>query len=235
MTDPYSNQPPYQGGSGPGGAYTPTQDQNPYGAQNAYGQQQNPYGQAPQNPYGQAPQNPYGNGGGYGPAPKRARKPVLLYIRLGVLAIVLIGGGISWAVNNAHKSHRDSSGAISKGGNLDAVDLHAGDCYEQPSDSSVPFDSIKAIPCTQPHNAQVFYRFAYPGATSVAPTDDELTTNAQPRCENAAKTGVDQTKLPQDAEPSMLYANSSTWSHGYHDITCVYESNTDYTGSIVKS
>jgi hypothetical protein len=237
MTDPYSNQPPYQGGSGPGGAYAPTQDQAPHGAQNAYGQQQNPYGQAPQNPYGQAPQNPYGSGGagGYGPAPKRKRGPVLLYIRLGVFVLVLIVGGISWAVSNAHKSKRDSGGTISKAGNLDAVSLHAGDCYEKPTDPSVPFSSVKAIPCTQPHNAQAFYSFTYPGATSVAPTDDELTSTAQPQCENAAKTKVDQSKLPQNAQPSMLFADDSTWSQGYHDITCVFENDSDYTGSFIKS
>ena len=211
----------------------------PYGAQ-----AQNPYGQAPQNPYGQQqnpysqpPQNPYGNGGAgnYGPAPRKARKPVLLYIRLGVFAVVLIVGGIGALVANAHKSHRDASGAISKGGKLDAVSLRAGDCYEKPTDAAAGFDSVKAIPCTQPHNAQAFYVFTYPGATSVAPSDDDLTTNAQPQCESAAKTKVDQSKLPQNAQPSMLFADSSTWSQGYHDITCVYENDTDFTGSIIKS
>lgn len=230
MTEPQTNQSPYQGISGPGGNYAPVQDQTPYGAQN-------PYGQAPQNPYGQPPQNPYGNGGAgnYGPPPKKSRKPVLLYVRLAVVAVMVVGGGISDLVNNAHKSHRDSSGAISKGGNLDAVSLRAGDCYERPTAAAAGFDSVKAIPCTQPHNAQAFYVFTYPGATSAAPTDDDLTTNAQPQCENAAKTKVDQTKLPQNAQPSMLYADNSTWAQGYHDITCVYENDTDFTGSIMKS
>ncbi|MEZ0114022.1 hypothetical protein ABH920_008056 [Catenulispora sp. EB89] len=237
MTEPQTNQPPYQGISGPGGSYAPVQDQMPYGAQpqNPYGQQ-NPHGQQ-QNPYAQAPQNPYGNGGpaNYGPAPKRKRRPILLYVRLGVVAVIVIGGGISYLVNNAHKSHRDASGTISKAGTLDAVSLHAGDCYEKPTDAATGFASVKAIPCTQPHDAQAFYSFTYPGATSVAPTDDELTTNAQPLCESAAKTKVDESKLPQNAQPSMLFADDSTWAQGYHDITCVYENDTDYTGSIIKS
>jgi hypothetical protein len=243
MTEPQPNQSPYQGISGPGGSYAPVQDQVPYGAQNPYGQQPqhgeaNPYAQQPsQNPYGQPPQNPYGTpgSGNYGPAPKRKRRPILLYIRLGVLVVVLIGGGISWMVTSAHKSHRDGSGTISKGGNLDAVSLRAGDCYEKPTDTAVSFASVKAIPCTQPHDAQAFYSFTFPGATSVGPTDDQLTTTAQPLCESAAKTKVDQSKLPQDAQPSMLYADDSTWAQGYHDITCVYENDADYTGSIIKS
>lgn len=236
MTEPQSNQSPYQGISGPGGSSAPVQDQVPGGAQNPYGQQQNPYGQQ-QNPYAQ-PQNPYGNGNGggsYGPTPKRRRGPVFLYIRAGIFVVVLIVGGISWLVSNSHKSHRDSSGSISKSGNLDAVSLRSGDCYEKPTDASVGFDSVKAIPCTQPHNAQAFYSFTYPNATSVAPSDDDLTANAQPLCESAAKDKVDQSKLPQNAQPSMLFADESTWSQGYHDITCVYENDTDFTGSILKS
>jgi|GEM_PF-3052255 len=202
----------------------------PYGAQN-------PYGQAPQNPYGQTPQNPYGNGGAgnYGPPPKKSRKPVLLYVRLAVVAVIVVGGGISYLVNNAHKSHRDSSGSISKGGKLDAVSLRVGDCFEKPTDAAAGFDSVKAIPCTQPHDAQVFYSFTYPGATSTAPSDNDLSTTAEPLCDSAAKTKVDESKLPQDAQSGMLYADSDTWSKGYHDITCAYQSDTDFTGSIMKS
>jgi len=33
----------------------------------------------------------------------------------------------------------------------------------------------------------------------------------------------------------MLFADNSTWAQGYHDITCVYENDTDFTGSILKS
>lgn len=222
MTEPQTNQSPYQGISGPGGNYAPTQDQNPYGAQN---------------PYGQAPQNPYGNGGAgnYGPPPGKKRKPVMLYIRLGILVVVLIGAGISWAITKSHESHRGSDGAISKGGKLDAFSLRAGDCYETPTDTMASFDSVKAIPCTQPHDAQVYYVFTYPGATSVAPTDDEMTANAQPQCEDAAKTKVDDTKVPENADESILHADDSTWAQGYHDITCVIENDTDFTGSVVKS
>ncbi|WP_194926475.1 septum formation family protein [Catenulispora pinisilvae] len=254
MTEPNSNQQPYQGIPGSGGPHAPVQDQVPYGAQSPYGQQQPQYGGAnpyaaqqptqnsygagqPQNPYGQGPQNPYGDGSPYGalgPAPRRKRRPVLLYIRLGVLVVILIGGGVSWLITNSHKAHRDAGGSISKSGNVDAIQLRAGDCYEKPSDLTVAFSSIKAVPCTQPHDSQAFFSFTYPGATSVLPGDDDMKTNAEPRCEAAAKTAVDATKVPDNANLMLMFADDSTWSKGHHDILCAFENDSDYTGSLMK-
>ena len=84
---------------------------------------------------------------------------------------------------------------------------------------------------TQPHNAQAFYSFIYPGATSVAPTDDELKTNVQPQCKDAAKTKVDESKLPQNAHDQ--HAVSRTTARGRRATTtssaCI-ENDTDFSG-----
>jgi hypothetical protein len=244
---PVQDQVPY-------GAQSPygQQQQPQYAGASPYAQQQptqSSYSQAPQSPYGtgngaapgygQAPQNPYGNGAGdaagLGPAPRRKRRPIYLYVRAGVLVVGLAVGGISWLVSNSHKANRDSGGTISKSGTLDAISLRAGDCYEKPGDPSIAFSSIKAIPCTQPHDAQAFSSFTYPGATSVLPSDSDMQTNAEPQCETAAKTKVDESKVPQNANLMLIFADDHTWSLGYHDILCTFENDRDYTGSITKN
>jgi hypothetical protein len=261
MTEPQSNQQPYQGIPGSGGQYPQqgqapypqaVQDQAPYGAQNPYGQQQpqyggaNPYAQQqqapygqppqgpqnPQNPYAQPGQNPYGTPG---PAPKRRRGATLLYVRLGVLVVVLIIGGVSWLITEHKKAGRDANGDINKQGNLDAFSIKVNDCYEKPTDASAGFSSVKAIPCDQPHNAQVFFQFTFPNATSVAPTDEELKSTADPQCTTAAGTKVDQNKAPQNAMMNYLVPDNTAWGKGHHDILCVIENDTDFTGTVVKS
>jgi hypothetical protein len=257
MSEPQSNQQPYQGIPGPGGQYPqpqnqvpynqqPTQvaDQVPYGGQNPYGQQQPQYGganpypqQQPQSPYGQPPQSPYGapGQGNYGPPPKKRRGATMLYIRLGVLVVVLIIGGVSWAITNAHKANRDSSGNINKQGNLDAFSIKVNDCYEKPTDALTGFSSVKAIPCDQPHNAQVFFSFTFPNATSTAPTDDQLKSTVDPQCTTAAGTKVDQNKAPQNAMMNYLVPDDTAWGQGHHEILCVIENDSDFTGNVVKS
>lgn len=240
MTQQPNQQQPYAGAPG-------QQDQIPYGAQqpqyggqqqaqNPYAQApQNPYGQQPQNPYGQQPQNPYGTGGpaNYGPPPKKRNN--LMIIRLVVVVGVLALAGGGWAYNNAHKAKRGSDGTVNKTGNLDAFSIKVGDCYEKPKDALSGFDSVKAIPCNQPHNAQVYYSFVFPNAGSTAPTDTELSATVDPQCTDAAKTKVDETKAPQDAMMNYLVPDSTAWGKGHHDILCVIENETDFSTTVLKS
>lgn len=231
MTQQPTNQPPYAGVPGPEGY--PQQDQipgqNPYGQQPQYGAQ-NPYGQGqPQNPYGTP-----GGPGGYGPPPKKKTNKLLI-IRLVVLVGVLGLGAGGWAYNNAQKAKRGSDGAVSVTGDLDAFKIKVNDCYEKPKDALTGFDSVKAIPCDQPHTAQVYFSFAYPDATSVAPSDDQLKAVVDPQCTDSAKTKVDESKVPQDAMMNYLIPDDRAWKSGHHDILCVVENETDFSGTVVKS
>ena len=243
MTDQQSHQQPYAGA--PGAGY-PQQDQIPYGAQQgSYGQApsqspygqaaQNPYAQAPQNPYGQAPANPYGQApqNPYGPPPKKARLKAALVVR-GVIGVVVLGLAVGgYIVKKHNEAGRDDSGNISSKGDVDAFNIHAGDCFKDPGVSS-DISSVTGIPCTQPHTAQVVSSFVYPGATDVRPLDSDLQANANPLCDQAVKDKVDESKVPQDAEQSLLVPQGRAWSKGHHDILCIVTSNTEFTGTILK-
>ena len=225
MTQQPNQQQPYAGAPGP-------QDQIPYGAQ----QPQSPYAQAPQNPYGQQPQNPYGAGGpaNYGPPPKSKRNNLLI-VRA-VVGLVVAGLAVGgYLVKKHNDADRDSSGNISKTGDLDAFSIKVGDCYEKPKDALAGFDSVKAIPCSQPHNAQVYFSFVFPNAGKTAPTDSELSATVDPQCTDAAKTKVDETKAPQDAMMNYLVPDSTAWGKGHHDILCVIENETDFSTTVLKS
>jgi hypothetical protein len=255
MTEPQSNQQPYQGIPGPGGQYPQAQgqvpfsqqqtqvaDQVPSAGQTPYGQQQPQYGganpyaqQQPQSPYGQPAQNPYGAPGqaNYGPPPKKKRNTLLL-VRVGVLLVV---GGLAlggYLLKKHNDAGRDASGSISKKGDLDAFSIKVNDCYEKPTDALTGFSSVKAIPCDQPHNAQVYFSFTYPNATSTAPTDDQLKSTVDPQCTTAAGTKVDQAKAPQNAMMNYLIPDDTAWGQGHHEILCVIENDTDFTGTIIK-
>lgn len=231
MTEPQTNQPPYQGISGPGGNYAPVQDQMPYGAQaqNPYGQApqspygqppQNPYGQAPQNPYGQPPQNPYGVGSpqNFGPAPKPKRKFTFLRVRLIVLVVVLAIGGIGAVVKNMHKADRNSNGDISKKGTLDAISLKVGDCFQDP-DSKTSISSVTAVPCAQGHTSQIFATVPFPNPPALAPSGQEVKDAVQDACDQAAQNKLDQSKTPQDARLEYFWSQGADWSSN-HNVMC---------------
>jgi hypothetical protein len=228
VTEPHPRQPPW-GISGPADAYPQVRDQVPYGAQNPYGHPaqppQYPYDQGPppQYPGGPAPQNPYG------PPRRGSRRPVIFTVPF---ALLIVAGAAGLLVLLHHLGSAPASKLPQ--GTIDVTSLRPGDCFEKPLNPSVPFSSLKAVSCTSPHNAQAFYSFTYPGARSGLPSDDELKADAEPRCADAADTRIDQARLPQNARPGLIFADDGMWAQGYHAITCVYENDTDFTGSFVK-
>ena len=66
---------------------------------------------------------------------------------------------------------RDGAGAIVEAGDLQAIQARVGDCYEDP-DGSGGNGTLAAVPCTAPHDREVFHRFElvgddYPGEAAV--------------------------------------------------------------------
>lgn len=238
MTD-QQHQQPYAGG--PGGQAP--QGQIPYGAQQgSYGQAQppqNPYGQQPQNPYGQPgqPQNPYGlpTAPNYGPPPKKVRRNYGMIARIvgGVAVLGLVGGG--YLINEHNKAGRSSDGSIDKKGDLGAFSLKTGDCFENPKDASVGFSSVKAVPCAEPHDSQVYFSFTYPNPPASLPLDSEMQAIVSPKCKDARDKVLDQDKVPEDAEAGIITSDSRAWSAGRHEIQCIVHNPTDFTGSLVKA
>jgi len=68
---------------------------------------------------------------------------------------------------------RDSTGAIVEGGGVGAFVVRTGDCLNTPEVGLV--QSVEGVPCSQPHDAEVYLKFdlagtSYPGAASVEET-----------------------------------------------------------------
>lgn len=58
---------------------------------------------------------------------------------------------------------RDETGAIVEGGGLGAFVIQNGDCINLPSESLV--ESVEAMPCSQPHDAEAYAIFDITGTT----------------------------------------------------------------------
>ena len=146
-----------------------------------------------------------------------------------VLAIVaVIAVGVGGATRSA------STGKIVSRGHLPAFSLATGDCFNNPAGAR-SVTSVTAIPCTQPHNAQVFAQFkltgsdfSYPGATAVVRL-------ASDGCH--ARTGsVSKAKTTSAMTIRILFPQENGWIIGRRTVSCLIVNPTaDLTSSLLNS
>ncbi|GAB3281082.1 hypothetical protein GCM10027589_08180 [Actinocorallia lasiicapitis] len=181
---PSGNQPPSfdpYGQQQPASPYG--QPQQPYG-QPQPGAYQQPapggFGAPPPAPGaypGQAPPpypggDPFAQPGGFPPGPPPRHRPNkalrgllsiggtigLIVVLAGVRGAFSGGGDNDLRDDKAPSNALKPSSEITKAGDLDAKELRLGDCYKEQlkvGAGEESIDTLKAIPCTQAHNAQV--------------------------------------------------------------------------------
>ena len=76
-----------------------------------------------------------------------------------ILAVAAFGGAGAFDDNTV----RDDSGAIVEGGGLGAFALQIGDCFNIPEQELI--QSLEAVPCSEPHDAETYAAFDQPGTT----------------------------------------------------------------------
>lgn len=198
------------------GAYSsPGVQQAPgaYPASNAY--------QAPGTP-GAIP--PYAPGGQYpaypGPAPRVNRIPSRLAVRLiSVGAVIVVAIVIAIVSNLNHASRSSATGQITQQGSLSVFDLEVGDCFNNPTDAMANgVDSVKAIPCTQSHDSQIFAKFdlaagTYPGKAAV---DDQAGKGCDARIGSLNKD-----VMTDSMDERFLVPEEDGWLHGDRTVSCL--------------
>src|SRR3954451_22993865 len=99
---------------------------------------------------------------------RRGRGMAVAGVVLG--SLWLIGVVTAVAIAESHKASRDSTGAVATAGDVSSTDLRLGDCLASFDDGT--FETVKLLPCMQPHGAEVYATFdltgrGYPGESQV--------------------------------------------------------------------
>jgi hypothetical protein len=165
------------------------------------------------------PHPPAANGGGSRSGVGRGIATGLV-VRLTVAAVLLGAGAIYGYLTNAR---RDDSGAIAGAGKVGATELSVGDCLDWPPDDQVEFESVRAIPCTEEHDAEVVAVVFHPAeAGSAYPGDDSVFGWAEEPCASGFLAYIG---LTYEEEPSLgmsaFTPTETGWSQDDRTIFCV--------------
>lgn len=73
---------------------------------------------------------------------------------------------------------RDSDGSIIEAGDISVFELRVGDCFDDPEDLSTQVETVRAVPCAEPHDNEIYHAFdladgPYPGVNAIDEEADE--------------------------------------------------------------
>ncbi len=105
-------------------------------------------------------------------------------LTLTAASLLLAGCGSS----TADDTTRDSAGAIVSGGEVGAFAIKVGDCLQGGVTGEI--DSANGVPCTEPHQNEVYYSFTLPEGDGSYPGAEAISTQADQGCLDAFQTFV---------------------------------------------
>jgi hypothetical protein len=99
--------------------------------------------------------------------------------------------------------------------------LRPGQCFQNPpaSQTVLGVTYVTVVPCSKPHNAQVFVQFTATGTSY--PGVESLKRQADTGCHARVKKNVQPSKIKNSMTLHYLYPLQSSWTSGHKDITCL--------------
>ncbi len=189
-----------------------------------------PAPQAWPGPYPTGPAGPPPPAGGTtAPGPRRGRRRLLLL--LAVVAIAIIG----YAVGGDGSSPPRTPGIeVPEPTALSPLDLQAGDCYNAaplPADGSdARINSVEAVPCTDPHTAQVVAKLDYAGQDYT----EVVETRAAADCAAEIPAGVRPEVLADPAYSfGQIHPDPLAWTR-VTSVACIVVSGAPTAGSALS-
>ena len=154
-----------------------------------------------------------------GTPPPEASGPVPLWRRLPIgwiIVVVLIGGAAigGWYFN----AGRSSTGELTKSGDLQAVDLRVGDCFDLKDPSADEVNDVTAGPCTKEHEFEMFFVGAL--AEGEYPADDVFDTYVSDNCNPAFQSYVGTAYDTSELDIYWLVPTDDAWRAGDRTVQC---------------
>ena len=113
---------------------------------------------------------------------------------------------------------RDPSGNVTREGNISVNDLRIGDCLKSVRESST-LATLPAVPCSQPHQGEVFGEFDLTGSSY--PGEAAIDSAAQDQCDAKLTSYAAAKNVDEVQDLYYIYPRESDWRRGSRKVTCV--------------
>jgi len=138
--------------------------------------------------------------------------------------------------SGSSSSSGSGNGGTSGGSKTGVFALRTGQCFQNPAASLaiLGITSVAAVPCTTPHDAQVFAEF--PATGNKYPGRNDLKSQAGQGCRARISASVTSSKITSSMTLRFLYPLTDSWSEGHRTITClIVDAKPDLTSSLLRA
>ncbi len=149
-----------------------------------------------------------------------------IWIMLIILAI--IGANTGKAIRSS------TTGLITHSGRINVFSLDVGDCFNNPAGAQT-VNTVTAIPCDQPHNAQIYAKFKLTGSDSSYPGAAAVAQMSRDGC-NARIGSINKSMTNSAMTIRILLPEEAAWLSGRRTVSCmVVNPKADLTSSLLDS
>ena len=139
----------------------------------------------------------------------------------------------AYLVNSVMQADRDETGAIIGEGAVGAFEMRVGDCFDDGSTfTSNEVDSVPGVPCSQPHDNEVYAVF---DVTAASFPGEAIAEMAHEGCLERFETFVGKDYESSSLDIATLYPSQESWQRqNDREVICaVYDMEAEkLTGSV---
>lgn len=148
-------------------------------------------------------------------------------------AAALIALAALTACSSSSPVRDDDTGEVTEGGSADVFTVHVGDCFNDTSESEV--SELPLVPCSEPHDNEVFYEFDLPDGDY--PGDTAIETATTTECDPVFATFIGTAYEDSELAYSWLSPTEESWDQvGDRAVQCVvYDPSGQTTGTLKGS
>lgn len=121
------------------------------------------------------------------------------------------------AVGYFTTARRGDDGALAAAGTLSVTDLRVGDCFN--TDGETEIADVDGVPCTEPHNYEVFAVHTYDGALPL--TDASSEAVFRDLCEGDFEAYVGAPYATSAIYGSMISPSEESYADGDREYVCI--------------
>lgn len=197
----------------------------------------------PRGPQGPRGARPGPGRPGQGRPGGRRKRVLIAGAALAVLVIaavlyIVMQGSPKPPAPSATGTHSPAPTPTASGNNqlTNVFSLQAGQCFQNPpaSQTVLGITYVAVVPCTTPHNAQVFVQF--PATGTSYPGSSALRQQSDTGCHKQISKTVQKSKISNSMTLRYLYPLPSSWADGHRMITClIVDAKPDLKTSLLRT